>query len=185
VKLGGLVDEHALQRWRVGVSIGDRRPAKAVHVQHLRDEGGHSWVELVLAEGRNHQVHRMAEAIGQRVMRLARTEFAGLTAEGLRPGELRPCTTKELTQLQALAGKPARAPKPNGARRDQPRAAPPQRRTAPKRKSASKRKRTLARQGTAKRGTAVARKVAAKRKTAAKRRTGGRTPPRKGGRRTI
>jgi 23S rRNA pseudouridine2605 synthase len=41
----------------------------------------------------------MGEAIGRRVMRLVRLSFADLTAEGLRPGELRPLKKTELDKL--------------------------------------------------------------------------------------
>src|SRR3954464_7586584 len=46
-------------------------------------------VELVLHEGRNRQVRRMLEAIGHPVRRLHRSRYAGLTLEGLEPGQWR------------------------------------------------------------------------------------------------
>ena len=40
-------------------------------------------------EGRKHQVKRMLEAVGHPVTRLHRSRYAGLTLEGLEPGESR------------------------------------------------------------------------------------------------
>ncbi len=64
----------------------------------VRDMGS-TWIKVTLYEGRTRQIHRMAEATGLFVMRLARLSFAGLTTEGLRPGMKRPLTDKELTAL--------------------------------------------------------------------------------------
>lgn len=44
---------------------------------------------LMLVEGRFHQVKRMFEAVGRRVVRLHRARFGDYTADGLAPGEWR------------------------------------------------------------------------------------------------
>ena len=51
-----------------------------------------SRVELTIHEGRKHQVKRMLEAVGHPVSRLHRSRYAGLTPEGLEPGEWRELT---------------------------------------------------------------------------------------------
>ncbi len=55
---------------------------------------------MTLREGRTRQIHRMAEATGLFVMRLVRVSFAGITAEGLRPGQKRALTHDEVKQLR-------------------------------------------------------------------------------------
>lgn len=48
-----------------------------------------SVLKIVLTEGKNREIRRMLEAIGLPVLTLKRISFAGLTVEGLRPGEWR------------------------------------------------------------------------------------------------
>ena len=62
-------------------------------------------LELVLHEGRKRQVRRMCEAVGHPVRTLHRREYAGLTAEGLAPGEWRELTADEVKRLKALVAR--------------------------------------------------------------------------------
>ena len=61
---------------------------------------GSTWLQVTLREGRTRQIHRMAEATGLFVMRLARIAFAGITSDGLRPGQWRNLSDKEVTALR-------------------------------------------------------------------------------------
>jgi 23S rRNA pseudouridine2605 synthase len=128
VKVHGLMKSEDLDRWRRGVVLEDGKtiPAKA---KLLRHEGDKTWFELTITEGRNQQVRRMGEATGFPVMRLSRIAFAGLTVDGLRPGQWRHLGAGELAQLKADYGvpkrvvappveepiRPARAPRPRPA----------------------------------------------------------------------
>ncbi|TML90930.1 MAG: rRNA pseudouridine synthase [Actinobacteria bacterium] len=75
----GRPTEEALQLLCEGVDLDDGRTAPA-------EAGllGPSRVELMLHEGRKHQVKRMLEAVGHPVTRLHRSRYAGLALEGLR-----------------------------------------------------------------------------------------------------
>jgi len=113
VKLDQEIDSRTLERWREGVDIGDGRTLPA-EVRIIRFEAGKTWLEVTLREGRNQQIRRMAEHTGLLVMRLARLEFAGLSAEGLRPGQWRALGVDELKKLQREYGVPKRVrPQPN------------------------------------------------------------------------
>ncbi len=90
-KLHGNVDVAELDKLRY--------VTKAAKVFVERSEPNATWVNLTLHEGKNRQIHRMGEAIGRRVMRLVRLSFADLTADGLRPGELRPLKKTEVDKL--------------------------------------------------------------------------------------
>jgi 23S rRNA pseudouridine2605 synthase len=61
-----------------------------------------STIELTLHEGRNRQVRRMCEAVGHPVRRLHRSRYAGLTVDGLRPGEWRELQPHEIAALRNL-----------------------------------------------------------------------------------
>jgi 23S rRNA pseudouridine2605 synthase len=67
---------------------------------------GPGTVELVVHEGRKHQVKRMLEAVGLTVTRLHRSSYAGLTLEGLEAGSWRELSAAELAHLRALGTPP-------------------------------------------------------------------------------
>jgi 23S rRNA pseudouridine2605 synthase len=98
-------DEEALQRLRDGVELDDGRTAPA-RARRL----GRGRVELVLHEGRKHQVKRMLAAVGHPVDRLHRPAYAGLTLEGLEPGECRELEPSEVERLgdASAAARPRR-----------------------------------------------------------------------------
>src|SRR5262249_12445738 len=61
---------------------------------------GRGRVELVLHEGRTHQVKRMLAAVGHPVVRLHRSAYAGLTLGKLEPGGCRELEASEVQQLR-------------------------------------------------------------------------------------
>jgi 23S rRNA pseudouridine2605 synthase len=100
VKFQGHLDVEELDALRNGVKLDDGYRTRKAELFVLREERTHTWVQITLTEGKNRQIHRMGDAIGHRVMRLARQSFAGITIEGLRPGEYRELTRDELNQLK-------------------------------------------------------------------------------------
>jgi 23S rRNA pseudouridine2605 synthase len=99
----GVPGPEALAALREGVELdyGETAPAEARLVA-TRDET--SLLELTLHEGRKHQVKRMCAAVGHPVRRLHRKSYAGLTLDGLRPGESRPLAPAEVRRLRELVG---------------------------------------------------------------------------------
>ncbi|HEY2355510.1 MAG TPA: pseudouridine synthase [Gaiellaceae bacterium] len=94
--------EEALAALRDGVELEDGRTAPA-RVRRL----ARGRVELVIHEGRNHQVRRMLEAVGHPVNHLHRSVYAGLTVDGLEAGKWRELTAREVEQLRRTAQPPA------------------------------------------------------------------------------
>ena len=88
----------ALRRLEQGVELEDGRTASA-RARLLAP----STIELVLHEGRKHQVKRMCEAVGHPVSRLHRSSYAGLTVEGLEPGDWRELEPEEVDRLRAYS----------------------------------------------------------------------------------
>ena len=76
---------------------GPTNPAKV-----RRGEGRE--IEITITEGRNRQVRRMVEAVGNRVTFLRRTGFGSLRLEGLAEGESRQLSRSELKRLWKDAG---------------------------------------------------------------------------------
>ena len=105
VKVKGPVPEEVLRRWAEGVEI-DGRLTRPARVSKLGENADNTWLSLTLYEGRNRQVHRMCEAVGLRLMRLTRFAFAGITIEGMRPGDYRQLDRGEIAMLRGFIGRP-------------------------------------------------------------------------------
>lgn len=114
-KLQGHVDVPQLDALRNGVKLDDGYVTKKADVFVLRTEDRCTWVQITLREGKNRQIHRMGEAIGHRVQRLTRLAFAGVDTEGLRPGQQRVLSKKELDTLTKLYVAPFKKKKREGA----------------------------------------------------------------------
>ena len=72
-----------------------------VSVKFARVPSGTSIVELVIHEGRKHQVKRMLAAVGHEVLALHRASFGPLELSGVKPGEWRMLTQDERAALEA------------------------------------------------------------------------------------
>ena len=94
-EIEGDPDEDALKRLRQGVELDDGRTAPA-RARRL----GVGRIELVLHEGRKHQVKRMLADVGYPVTRLHRSAYAGLTLEGLEPAQWRELEPDEVERLR-------------------------------------------------------------------------------------
>lgn len=109
VKVKGKMEDGDLDVWRKGVRLEDGMTLPA-EVRLIRHEGDKTWFSLTIREGRNQQIRRMGEATRFPVMRLARVAFAGVDAEGLRPGQWRLLTRDELVALKKEYGVPKSIP---------------------------------------------------------------------------
>lgn len=107
----GVPDAGDLRRLREGIELDDGRTAPA-RARVVGRRAGGARLELVLHEGRKHQVKRMCEAIGHPVVRLHRRRYAGLGLEGLAPGEWRELSRDEVASLRGRAERPQGATKP-------------------------------------------------------------------------
>jgi 23S rRNA pseudouridine2605 synthase len=86
-------------RLREGVELEDGPTAPA----RVRTVGDRE-IEIVLREGRNRQVRRMVEAVGNRVVALRRIGFGPLRLANLKEGEARRLSKVEVAELRASGG---------------------------------------------------------------------------------
>ena len=98
-----------LQRLRRGIELEDGPTAPAEVNRVARHE-----IEIVLREGRNRQVRRMLEAVGNRVVALRRVRFGPLRLGDLREGQARRLSEAELGLLRKAAAGPEPAAPPAG-----------------------------------------------------------------------
>ncbi len=97
VQTAAAVSDEQLVQLRKGVQLDDG-PAAAYHVERI--DMAPDLVRLSIREGRNRQVRRMFEAIGHDILRLHRSDYAGLTTRGVRSGRWRPLTDREVQNLR-------------------------------------------------------------------------------------
>lgn len=105
-KIDDIVIPSLVKSLEKGVIIDGKKTGKArVKIKKIDKKKKSSLIELMIYEGRNHQVKKMFEAIGYHVSKLKREKFAGLTLDGLKSGEYRHLNIKEVKKLYAIAKK--------------------------------------------------------------------------------
>lgn len=98
-RVAGRITEEHVRLFAEGVDIGDEKPALPAELTVL-SSGEISEIELVIREGRFHQVKRMFQAAGGEVTYLKRLRMGSLVLDGeLEPGEYRKLTEEEVRAL--------------------------------------------------------------------------------------
>ncbi len=94
VKASTVLTDEQLEQLRRGVQLkdGPTQPAGVVRVSV-------SLIELTIREGRNRQVRRMLEAVGSKVLKLARRSIGPLEIGDLETGKYRALSAAEVKQL--------------------------------------------------------------------------------------
>lgn len=105
VLVKGHPPEETLQKWRTGVFL-DKRKTRAAIIRLLEKKAGNSYLEVVLKEGRNRQIRRVAKLLGYPVIQLHRTaigsiELKSSKKEYLSEGSFRYLTDNEILYLNS------------------------------------------------------------------------------------
>ena len=100
VKTSGILSEQTVARLNAGVGMKRGDVASPVSVRRIEDRGKYTWLEVVLAEGKNREVRRMIEAVGFKVLKLVRTRLGPLTLAGLEVGKWRELSPREVAALR-------------------------------------------------------------------------------------
>lgn len=105
-KVEGLVKGEHIRKLEKGILIDGIKTAPAKAKLRKQDKSNNkSLVELIIHEGRNHQVKRMFEELGFEVLKLKRERIAFLDLLGLKSGEYRVLNPKEVKKLYVEANK--------------------------------------------------------------------------------
>ncbi|MCI5697495.1 MAG: rRNA pseudouridine synthase [Clostridiales bacterium] len=84
-----------------GVDIGGFVTSRA-KVKTVKIKGNSSLVEITIHEGKNRQVRKMFEAVGNPVMELRRVSFGEIRLGRLKEGDFRKLTKKEIEYLMSI-----------------------------------------------------------------------------------
>jgi 23S rRNA pseudouridine2605 synthase len=116
VKLRGVLrfDDKGLEKMRHGLTLEDGFKTSGAQVSIEGTTGAHTWVQVILHEGHNRQIRRMAEAVGHTVLKLRRVSIGALTLGTLKAGHWRGLYVDEVQALYELTGgEPPRGLKPS------------------------------------------------------------------------
>lgn len=100
-KINGIMNGFEIKTLEKGVLIDGKKTAPC-KVKVRKKEKDSSIIELTIHEGKNHQVKKMFETIGFKVLKLKREKLAFLNLSGLEPGEYRYLSIKEVKMLYSL-----------------------------------------------------------------------------------
>ena len=96
-----MVDETDVNLFKNGVDIGEEKLARPADLVILGCKADVSEITLTITEGKFHQVKRMFEAVGKKVLYLKRISMGPLVLpEDLAPGAYRKLTAEELAALK-------------------------------------------------------------------------------------
>ena len=95
----GELTEQDFKKFEKGMVIDGQKtaPAKISNVNYKNEQ---TQFDIVIHEGRNRQVRRMAKIVGFPVISLKRIAFAFLTLEGVKEGDFRYLREKEVNKLK-------------------------------------------------------------------------------------
>jgi 23S rRNA pseudouridine2605 synthase len=165
VKVRGVPEERIIDKLRRGITIDGRRtrPCEIARMRttNMNEEGGNSWFEVKLQEGRTQQIRKMYKAVGHPVAKLKRVAIGPISDPKLTAGQWRDLTPQEVRKLMTQKSATPERPKRAATKR-------PAAKAASKKRSATKRP--------------AERKKPAPRKAAGS--TGGKAPARRGSKTT-
>ena len=99
-KVSGIVTGKEIHELEEGIELEGVKTKKArAKLKKIDKKNNKTYVELTITEGRNHQVKNMFAALGHKVLKLKRISYAFFNLEGMKIGEYRRLTAKEVKQL--------------------------------------------------------------------------------------
>jgi 23S rRNA pseudouridine2605 synthase len=108
VQISTIADEALLQALRNGIRASDGEFLLVKNVRMLRQGERHSWLEIVLDQGKNRHIRRMLEELKIEVLRLVRVAIGTLTLGALPKGATRPLDREEKRALDRAMRTPNR-----------------------------------------------------------------------------
>lgn len=99
-KINGIISKEQLKILSKGVFVDGKKTSKCrTKLKKIDKKNQTSIVEIIIHEGRYHQVKKMFESIGYKVIKLKREQISFLTIDNLKSGEYRQLTVKEVKTL--------------------------------------------------------------------------------------
>ena len=102
-KIEGVITPVEIKELEKGIVLdGVKTKPAHIKIDKIDKKNNKSYVEITITEGRNHQVKNMFMYFNHKVLKLKRITYAFLNLSGLRKGEYRSLSIKEVKQLYSL-----------------------------------------------------------------------------------
>ena len=102
-KVKGFFKKEDAKKLSDGVVLNGKKTKKALFKMDRYDKkSDSSYVKVIITEGRNHQVKDMFALLGYDTLKLKRERYAFLNLSGLKSGEYRELSIKEVKRLYSL-----------------------------------------------------------------------------------
>jgi pseudouridine synthase len=98
-KVRGVPDEKSIERLRRGVTLEDGVRTAPAKIRRLGETENNAWFEILLHEGKNQQIRKMFDLIGNSVIKLRRSRIGVLRDDDLKPGKWRRLSEAEVKAL--------------------------------------------------------------------------------------
>ena len=103
-KLEGILTGFEIKTIKKGIVIdGIKCIPDRVKLKSIDKKSNTCIVEIIVHEGKNHEIKRIFESVGHTVLKLKRESYGFLDLSGLSSGKSRKLTTKEVQKMYALA----------------------------------------------------------------------------------
>ena len=104
VKITGLLRKESSHILNKGLEVdGEKlKPARVKNVKY-DDKKENTFLNIIITEGKYHQVKKMFQVLGHEVLRLKRVRYGSITLDGLFEGQFRPLKPHEINTLYNLA----------------------------------------------------------------------------------
>lgn len=105
-KLKGIITGKDIQILKKGIVIDNKKciPDR-VKLKKINKDSNTCIVEIIVHDGRNHEIKKMFESVGYETLKLKREMYGFLNLDGLKSGKYRKLMPKEIRQLYFLVNK--------------------------------------------------------------------------------
>ncbi len=102
-KIDGILTNNEAKLLESGIVLDGVKTKRAkIKIEKIDKPNNKSYVYITISEGRNHQVKNMFMYFNHKVLKLKRTNYAFLDLSGLKKGEYRTLSIKEVKQLYSM-----------------------------------------------------------------------------------
>ena len=102
-KIDGIINSDEVKELEKGILLDGVKTKKSkIRIDKIDKKNNKSYVEITISEGRNHQVKNMFMYFNHKVLKLKRTNYSFLNLNGLKVGEYRKLSIKEVKKLYSL-----------------------------------------------------------------------------------
>ena len=103
-KLEGIIDGYSIKKIKSGIIIDNTKVIPdRVKLKSSDKKSNTCIVEIIVHDGKNHEVKRIFESVGFNVIKLKRESIGFINLTGLKSGEYRKLSIKEVKQLYAYS----------------------------------------------------------------------------------